>query len=132
MAVTLAAGVGRPPARHTGEVPGWGSYSYAFGPLVVGALLVVLVLLMRWAFSGGSSVVRRNERRPGEPGDYGLLEAVAAPRTETEAEAIRIALIGIQVHATVARTTQGLRVLVWPQDAERAREVVRRLRRRAS
>lgn len=112
-------------------MPGWGSYSYAFGPLVVGALLVLLVLLTRWAFSSGSSVVRRNDRRPGDPTDYGLLEAVAAPRTETEAEAIRVALFGIHVHATVARTTQGLRVLVWPQDADRARDVVRRLRRDA-
>lgn len=106
----------------------WGSYSYAFGPLVVGALLALLVLLMRWAFSGGSSVVRRSERRVGEPTDYGLLEAVAAPRTETEAEALRTALVGAHVHATVARTTQGLRVMVWPRDAEEAREVVRRLR----
>ena len=37
----------------------WESYSYAFGPLVAFGLLVVLVLLLRWTFAHGRSLVSR-------------------------------------------------------------------------
>ena len=60
----------------------WGSYSFAFGPVVALAVVGVLTLLLRWAFSTGHSLV---ERRPeaGTPEQYGLLVPVAEPPTSS-------------------------------------------------
>lgn len=104
-------------------MPSWGSYSYAFGPLVGLAVLGVLVVLLRWTFSRGGSLV---ERRPvaGAPDEYGLLETVAAPATFIEAEMIRLRLVDHNIRATLAPTTEGPRVLVFPSDLKIARAVL--------
>jgi hypothetical protein len=65
-------------------MPSWGSYSYAYGPVVAFLAIGVLVLMLRWAFARGGSVVERPSR-PGDPDEYGLLDAVAAPGTYIEA-----------------------------------------------
>ena len=97
--------------------------SFVAGPLI--GLLVVgfLVLILRWAFARGGSLIPGPARR-GPPTDYGLLVEVAAPRTAEEAEqtARRLAAAGIQ--ATIAPTTAGRRIMVWPADEERARDVL--------
>lgn len=111
----------------TGLVPSWQSYSYAWGPLVAVGLLALLVLLLRWAFSHGGSLVRPAPG-PGEPGDYGLLTPVDAPHTYDEAVALQEELRSLGIGSTIAQTTRGLRVLVWPQHVDAARAVVRRLR----
>lgn len=102
----------------------WGSFSFAFGPLVALAVVGVLALLLRWAFSSGTSVV---ERRPavGNPGEYGLLVPVAEPPTFVEAEIVRRRLVDAGLRATLAPTTQGPRVLVFPEDVKAARLVLR-------
>jgi hypothetical protein len=48
------------------------------------ALLHVL-LLLRWAFGRGTSVVERPPRT-GAPSEYGLLDPIASPETYIEAE----------------------------------------------
>jgi hypothetical protein len=92
-------------------------------PVIGFAVIGLLVLILRWAFSRGGSLVPGPARR-GPPTDYGLLVEVAAPHTADEAErtANRLATAGIP--ATIAPTTSGRRVLVWPADAERARAVL--------
>jgi hypothetical protein len=106
-------------------VPSWQSYSFAWGPVVAILVVGALVLVLRWAFSGGTSLVRPPaDATPGEPGDYGLLVAVAAPRSYESASAVTDALERVGITTTLARTTQGLRVLVFPEDADRARQVV--------
>ena len=94
----------------------WGSYSSLYGPLMalVGIGLLI-VLLLRWAFGGGSSVVER-PLAAGNADEYGLLNAVAAPGTYIEAEILRQQLATGQVKATVAMTNDGPRVMVWPDD----------------
>lgn len=114
-----------PRSMHNYHVPSWQSYSFAWGPLVILVTLGVIVLLMKWAFSSGSSVVRRNDGAAGEPTEYGLLQPVAAPRSYEQAEWIREALREAGISSTISLTTQGLRVFVWPQDAFRARAIVR-------
>jgi hypothetical protein len=102
----------------------WGSFSYAFGPLAAHAAVGVLMLLLRWAFSTGHSLV---ERRPetGSPEQYGLLVPVAEPPTFVEAEVVRRRLSDAGLRATLAPTTEGPRVLVFPEDVKAARLVLR-------
>ena len=102
----------------------WGSYSSAFGPVVALAVVGVLALLLRWAFSSGHSLV---ERRPeaGSPEQYGLLVPIAEPPTFVEAELVRRRLSDAGLRATLAPTTEGPRVLVFPEDVEAARLVLR-------
>ncbi|MGH8823471.1 MAG: hypothetical protein ACRDVN_03220, partial [Jiangellaceae bacterium] len=54
------------------NVPGTGSATYVLGPLWVAVLLGALLLVVRWAFGRGQSVV--DPPRP----QYGLLQPVAA------------------------------------------------------
>jgi hypothetical protein len=105
-------------------VPSWGSYSYLFGPMVAFGLVGLFALLLRWAFGRGRSLVAR----PGTPGrasEYGLLVPVAAPATFVEAELVRRRLQDAGLRATLAPTTEGPRVLVFPRDERAARAVLR-------
>ncbi|HYJ75925.1 MAG TPA: hypothetical protein VEV65_10025 [Kineosporiaceae bacterium] len=102
----------------------WGSYSFAFGPVLALGVVGVLALLLRWAFSSGKSVVERRPQVGGE-GEYGLLVPVAEPATFVEAEVMRRRLVDAGLRATLAPTTDGPRVLVFPEDVKNARVVLR-------
>jgi len=104
-------------------VESWGSWSYLYGPIMGFLVIGLMVLLLRWAFGRGSSVVE-HPVEPGAPGDYGLLSAVAAPETYIEAELIRQRLDASLIRATVAMTNDGPRVMVWPSDEKRARQLI--------
>jgi hypothetical protein len=91
--------------------------------------LGALVLVLRWAFRGGSSLVERPPL-PGNPSDYGLLSVVAAPNTYIEAELLRRELEGEGIKATVAMTNDGPRVMVWPADEHHAKQAISRTGRR--
>jgi hypothetical protein len=106
------------------DVPSWGSYSYLYGPLMALVAIGVLVLVLRWAFGKGSSVVERPPRA-GTPDQYGLLDAVASPGTYIEAEILRQRLETEGIKATVPMTNDGPRVMVWPRDRDRAAAVLR-------
>jgi len=101
-------------------VPSWNAFSYVFGPLTAFGGLALLILVLRWSTSSGGSLVQRPVR-PGDAGDYGLLVPVAEPRTAAEGEAIRLRLEQRGLRATLARTNEGPRVLVFAGDADRAR-----------
>ncbi|MEJ5914988.1 hypothetical protein [Pseudokineococcus sp. 1T1Z-3] len=106
-------------------MPGWGSYSILFGPLVALVAVAVIALLLRWGWSRGHSLVPGRARAGGE-GDYGLLVPVAEPTTFVEAEALRARLEAEGLRATLAPTTDGPRVLVFPRDEHVARDILRR------
>lgn len=110
-------------ADHNGTVPSWGSFSYAFGPLVALAGMVVMVLILRWAFARGQSVVAPAPQ-PGDPLDYGMLVPIAEPASVAEAQRMRATLRAAGIPAAVTETTEGLRVMVWPNDAVRAEQVL--------
>ncbi|GAB3219312.1 hypothetical protein GCM10027586_11650 [Kineococcus gypseus] len=98
-------------------------YYYAVGPVVALLVVGVLVLLLRWTFSHGRSLV---ERRPtsGSSSEYGLLEVVSAPATFVEAEVQRRTLQDAGIRATLAPTTEGPRVMVFPEEAGLARQLL--------
>lgn len=104
-------------------MPTLGSYSYVFGPLVALGTIGLLVLLLRWAFSRGGSVVARPPR-PGHEGEYGLLVSIASPSSYIEGEMARQRLASAGLRATLAQTVDGPRLMVFAGDEARAREVL--------
>jgi len=99
------------------------SYHYAIGPTIALVVVAVLVLLLRWTFSHGRSVVERRPER-GSSEEYGLLEVVSSPATFVEAEVQRRTLVDAGIRATLAPTTDGPRVMVFPDQAGLARQVL--------
>lgn len=99
------------------------SLTYLLFPLMVLIVLGVLVLVLRWAFGRRSSVVAAPPKS-GTPDEYGLLVAAASPATFIEAELIRRKLEDAGLRASIASTTDGPRVMVWPNDLQRAQHVV--------
>ncbi|MEZ0090553.1 hypothetical protein [Streptacidiphilus sp. EB129] len=90
--------------------------------VIVGAL----VLLLRWTWSPrrGHSLVPRTPRR-GAPTEYGLLVPVAAPADDAEALRLTARLDAAGIRWTLVNTTQGLRLMVWPDSAPSARRLLR-------
>ncbi len=108
-------------------MPSWGSFSYAFGPIVAVGLIAVFVLVLRWAFGGRSSVVA-SPAKPGTPDDYGMLVPIASPGSYAEGEIVRRGLEDAGIRATLATTLDGPRVMVWPADEKQARAHLARRR----
>ena len=102
------------------DVPVANSYTFVVGPITAFAFLGVLILLLRWAFRRGVSVVAA-PARPGKEDDYGVLVPVATPTTYIEGEISRQTLEAAGIRATLATTLDGPRLLVWPADLDRAR-----------
>ena len=99
------------------------SASFLVGPLIAFGVVGILVLLLRWTFSRGGSLVAR-PAKSGRVDEYGLLVSVAAPTNYIEAEMVRQRLEDHQIRATLAQTLAGPRVMVFERDAERARALV--------
>ena len=99
------------------------SASFLEGPLIAFAVVGVFVLLLRWTFRSGTSVVAKPAKQ-GRVDEYGLLVSVAAPSTYIEAEIVRRTLEDHKIRATLAQTLAGPRIMVFPQDADRARQLV--------
>ena len=104
-------------------MPDWNSFSFAYGPMVAVVLIGLFALILRWAFGRGASVVAAPPK-PGAEHEYGLLVAVAAPPTYVEAELMRRRLEDQGVRTTLATTTDGPRLMVWPADEARARSLL--------
>jgi hypothetical protein len=92
--------------------------------IAVCVVVLLLILLLRWTFSHGHSLVARKPH-PGSPGDYGLLVPCARPGSMPEGEQMRLRLQAGGVKATLAMTTEGACLFVWPRDERRARELLR-------
>jgi len=106
-------------ARMTGSNP----YAYLFGPCVALTIVGVLALALRWAFARGGSLVERTPRS-GHADQYGLLVAVSSPASYAEGEVLRRTLEDHGVRATLTTTSDGPRVMVFPGDEGRARQVI--------
>jgi hypothetical protein len=102
-----------------------GTYSFLTGPLVALLIIGVLVLFLRWAFSGRPQSVVQRPARPGTESEYGMLVPVSTPETDVEGEQIRDRLEHLGIRAMFAMTKDGPRVLVFEDDEERAREALR-------
>ena len=87
-------------------------------------VLGILIILLRWAFSRGKSVVER-PRRVGNDDEYGLLQVVAAPGNHIEGEMLKQKLLEHGIKATLTQTKQGPRILVFPNEVKAAQAVLR-------
>jgi hypothetical protein len=87
-------------------------------------VLGVLILLLRWTFSRGQSLVEK-PRRIGNDDEYGLLEVVASPTNFIEGEMIKRKLLEHGIKATLTSTKQGPRILVFPDEVKAAHAVLR-------
>ncbi|GAA2265522.1 MULTISPECIES: hypothetical protein [Kitasatospora] len=91
--------------------------------LISFAVLGVLVLLLRWTYGSGKSLVARPPRS-GKPEEYGLLVPVASPGDQAEARQLAALLRSAGIRYTLARTSEGLRLMVWPADVPAARKAL--------
>jgi hypothetical protein len=94
-----------------------GSLHYAVGPLIAVVVLVLLGVFMRWAFGSGPT------RRRSTPADDGLLAKVATLSRRESALALRAVLSDAGIRSTLRRADDRTVVLVFPEDAERARSL---------
>lgn len=106
-------------------MPTWSSYSYLFGPLVALLFMAVLVLLLRWGFQRGGSLVA-DPAKSGSVDDYGLMVPVAGADDYIRAEMQRRMLSDNGVKVNLVRTTDGPRLMVWRSDRDRALELLSR------
>ena len=92
--------------------------------LTVFAVLGVLVLVLRWAFSNRRDSLLARPAKTGAEHEYGLMAPLAAPKDTSEGQQITGLLQQAGIRSRVVQTHDGLRVMVWPEDQERARELL--------
>ncbi|MDH6127986.1 hypothetical protein [Kitasatospora sp. GP82] len=83
--------------------------------LISFAVMGVLVLLLRWTYGTGTSLVARPPRT-GAPEEYGLMVPVATPADEAEARRLAALLRSAGLKYNLVHTSDGLRLMVWPAD----------------
>ena len=92
--------------------------------LVVGAVLALFILVLRWAYSSRPDSLLSRRPRTGGADEYGLMSPLAAPKDEAEGAEIGALLHRAGIRNRVVQTTDGLRVMVWPEDLPRARDLL--------
>lgn len=103
-----------------------GTFAYLVGwPLVVLGGFGVMVLFLRWTYTGGGQSLIARRPKQGAPGEYGLLEPVAAPGNFIEGERLRLMLAESGIRGTLVSTTEGPRLMVFAKEAAIARELLR-------
>jgi hypothetical protein len=102
---------------------GWGSYSFIYGPLMAALLIGVMILLLRWAFSRGHSLVER-KIVPSTPDNYGMLVEVTKAVSLIDGEMFKQQLAAAGVKATLAVTVDGVQLMVWAKDLNQAKRIL--------
>jgi hypothetical protein len=87
--------------------------------------MLVMVLLLRWAFRSGGSLVA-DEPKSGKADEYGLMVPVAGAEDYVRAEMQRQMLKDAGVRVNLVRTTDGPRLMVWQTDRDRALDLLSR------
>lgn len=99
---------------------------YFLFPIFALVIIAGLVLVLRWAFSPGtSSLVRRVDQTPAPRDTFGLLIDVHTTTSYADARKLVERLTAQQIRATAARTHDGWTIYVWPVDELSAREVLK-------
>ena len=88
------------------------------------AVMGVLMLLLRWAFSRGKSVAQRPSQ-VGDENSYGTLRVVAKPTNFIEGELIRRKLLENGIKANLTQTKDGPRVFVFADEVKGAEAILR-------
>lgn len=95
-----------------------------FSSLAGFAVLGVLILLLRWTFSRGSSLIEKPSQ-VGEEGEYGLLKVVATPTNHIEGEMLRQKLAAHGIKATLTQTKSGPKLFVFLDEEKAAAAILR-------
>lgn len=95
-----------------------GSLHYAVGPVIAAIMVALIALFLRWAFSSDEP----SGRRRGDSAREGLLTPVATLTRRESALALRAVLSDAGIRSTLRDPApHRTDVLVFPEDAERAR-----------
>ena len=98
------------------------AYEYVFGPIVAVAAIGLFVLVLKWANRRGTSLVAaRAARGGGRIRDAG---ALTSPRPTSRGEIQRRTLEEAGHPGQPRVHAGGPRVMVWPDDERRARELI--------
>jgi hypothetical protein len=100
------------------------SFSYIFGPIIAFIGIGAMVLVLRWAYARGTSVVAA-PAKAGRTDEYGLLVCVASPPDYVQGEILRRKLENQGVRANLAQTLEGPKLMVWPIDQDLATSLLR-------
>jgi hypothetical protein len=101
------------------------TFSVFVMPAVALGTIAVFAAILWWASGStrNTSLIARHPR-VGAPDEYGLLVPIAAPATPVEGEMQRRSLEHHGLRAILVSTNDGPRVMVWPEDEQRARAVL--------
>lgn len=102
---------------------GWGSYSFVYGPLMAALVIGIMILLLRWAFSHGHSLVEKRIQ-PSTSDNYGMLVEVTRPISLIDGEMFKQQLQAAGIRATLALTVDGVQLMVWPRDLGKAKQIL--------
>jgi hypothetical protein len=92
--------------------------------LIVGAVLAILVLVLRWAYSSRPDSLLSRRPKTGSEHEYGLMSPLAAPKDAAEGAEICALLQKAGIRARTVQTHDGPRVMVWTEDLARGRDVL--------
>lgn len=96
------------------------SLHYTVGPVVAVVVVLVIIAFMRWAFSQQT----RYDPFAARPESTGLLQSVAMLPRREQANAFKAVLSDAGIRSTVREPAHGgAEVLVFPADADRARQL---------
>jgi len=87
------------------------------------AVVAVLALILRWAFSHNNSLIEK-DKVIGSEDQYGLLKVAHSPKNHIEGEMIRQKLIAVGIKATLSQTKDGPRILVFEKDLKIAKATI--------
>ncbi|MGA0914074.1 MAG: hypothetical protein ACO3RC_02755 [Candidatus Nanopelagicaceae bacterium] len=85
--------------------------------------LIFLMLMLKWAFARGKSVVERPSRI-GDENEYGMLESVAEPLNHIEGQMLKEKLKNSGIKANLVQTTSGPRLMVFKDQVAIARSII--------
>jgi hypothetical protein len=87
------------------------------------AVVAVLALILRWAFSHNTSLIEK-DKVIGSEDQYGLLKVAHSPKNHIEGEMMRQKLIAVGIKATLSQTKDGPRILVFEKDLKIAKATI--------
>ncbi len=87
------------------------------------AVVALLALILRWAFSHNNSLIEK-DKVIGSEDQYGLLKVAHTPKNHIEGEMMRQKLIAVGIKATLSQTKDGPRILVFEKDLKIAKAII--------
>ncbi len=84
------------------------------------AVVAVMIVILKWAFSSNKSIIEKNKKL-GTADQYGLLKVAHSPKNHIEGEMLRQKLLEVGIKATLTQTVEGPKLLVFEKDLKIAK-----------